>query len=1112
MNSKSGTQAVPKFGSFKPKTVANNERTRPEQPSDKTSEEHDRHDSHKRHGHKRGTQARHRHDRPSSDEERSEYRQRAHRKSDKALATRLQPDDDAEPVIASWDEDPTLYVVDRKGDLQNVRYGHIHRYDVPAYRREGAGGVLGLASNKKIDRFLSDDRELAIRDTRKIDLKVPEKLLSKTTTELDSQRYRMVSATQRDEGLNHGADFISLSSSSKRKRKSQSPSPSSEGDVTADYRSMVGRTRPSTGRADSDMELASSSEEEEKVTVDGERELQIHNTRLSRLVKEEPNNVNAWLNLISHQDKIASRNRVIQALKTSEKLSLSKVKISIFEDALKTVSKDVPERAHLLLGVVDEGYNIWDSDVAAGKLQNLLKKNPNSIHLHLCYVDFCQTTSNFRYDDCSTAFLRCLEALSSIKTASNQKPLADKDGLQQARIYVFLRFTCFLRESGFLERAFALWQAAIEFYFFRPDIHDAAVGHATPMSYLLERFEEFWDEEVPRFGEIGAKGWRSFYKDGAEAAQSTTVDVDLSVNPANGFLEFGEKEISAMDKLCLPGRTGDDIGTDDPFHTILSSDITKVLEIMPDYVDSGILLDAWLCFSRMPPLSGFGQPQSRFNWWLDPFLYNNMDIFTAAPFEGDPPLLDSGKVSFEQLQAATFFHKPAFAKASSRSADWLRRELKFLVETMPQHSALAEYYLKFEYRYDPDNARRIARSLLKNRSSDERLWNVFAIGEYSLGRIAEADAIARATISTNTSGSQQLRGDSIMLGCTWIWEALRRHELSNALHRAAEIGGHPDNLLEAWQSLNTLHMSCLSDGQHERFAAFTECLALFRYLSEGNLEAALEVFVSTQELLGHWDLASTTTAEVIHQAKAQLVNFHISNTFPTNKDQGFSTAFRSDVVRRHLRESLARFPNNTVILNAHMLNESRFPIVDRDTALSDFFPYLSLKSDAARTRAQGNPEDPSLVRFLHAIQHQLQRLKSHAYERSAVTYRTRSLFQRAVASKSCKHSVAFWTLYLEFEISAAETSSNADIDTVSIQTKRLKRAKDVYFQGTRMLPWHKGFAMMAFTKLENAMDEKELQGVWETMVERELRLYVDMEPVLEEISRMQRSKDNQRED
>jgi hypothetical protein len=57
-----------------------------------------------------------------------------------------------------------------------------------------------------------------------------------------------------------------------------------------------------------------------------------------------------------------------------------------------------------------------------------------------------------------------------------------------------------------------------------------------------------------------------------------------------------------------------------------------------------------------------------------------------------------------------------------------------------------------------------------------------------------------------------------------------------------------------------------------------------------------------------------------------------------------------------------------------------------------------------------------------------------------------------------------------------------------------KRVKDTFFRGLTHLPWCKKYMMMAFTHLgEEFLGPEDLRKVYNVMVEKELRLYVDVE-------------------
>jgi hypothetical protein len=109
------SKAIPKFGSFRPKTTA--------LPPAEEKE--------KKHSSREKDEAR--------EEERRKHHHRRHRSR-----SRERLDHVAEPSHAQEKspKSPETFFVDRKGDEKNLVYGSIHRYDVSAFYRVGAGSVL----------------------------------------------------------------------------------------------------------------------------------------------------------------------------------------------------------------------------------------------------------------------------------------------------------------------------------------------------------------------------------------------------------------------------------------------------------------------------------------------------------------------------------------------------------------------------------------------------------------------------------------------------------------------------------------------------------------------------------------------------------------------------------------------------------------------------------------------------------------------------------------------------------------------------------------------------------------------------------------------------------
>lgn len=1133
MSSQSSRTAAPKFGSFRPSTpsakpedvstrVPSVESVSKEKGLEKHARRHHRSDKHEQ------TKTRHH---VHGKERRHHRRHEDHQEA----ASKIKEPPKPEPIVAVWDEGPSLYVADWKGDHQNVTYKKPYKYDVPQYRRGGAGGVVGYDNNLKIDRYLSDEQGLVIKNPEDHhSSKRRSSLLSTTAHPNEEKRYQFISATEQEE-LSVVADFIHLSSR-KRKQHHSNSDPDNQIDMEESHSVNAGVLNPLYEPLESDAETASDlsdidvSERQDK--QDGSSQFEY--ARLSRLVKDDPNNVAAWIQLINYQDFVASqgRSRETLGLKGPEKRSLSQMKIAICEDALKFFKNNTRGREILLLRLIEEGSQIWDCETTVRKWQDILKRNPTAISLKIRHLNFCQSEpSIFRYDDCRTAMLGTLKELRPLQNSDCNTQEAKTSSLAETQIYLFLRLTRLMHESGFQEYALALWQAAIEFYLFQPTVLGKSTHDSIPQSDLLKYFEEFWDEEVPRFGESNAHGWSKFYESGGTVANPNANYLDFSIDAQDCFENFAETEEQLMRALREPGRTIDETGSNDPYHVILSSDIIPILSLLPHSVDYHILIDGLTCFFQLPPVPNFERPASRQRWWHDPFLCNGI---LEHPTRRDSTTIHAGtpltdySLFFGQTDAKILFSYTGIPQLSSLPADYIQNSLRGLVDALPQCNYLPEYQLAFEYHINAANAKRVARNLLKKRSSSLRLWNAYALGEYHIGHMDVADNVISTALQMSETLAEATQGDAILLCQTWIWDALHQLNFDLAFDRAVAIGegsnrsqpiaikSMDDNdktqrFVKAHKHFESKQLECLSAGQNERFVILTECLALLAYLPEKSLADGLLVYQSTLELLVSWRLTSAPVAEYTHQARAQLIAYHISGGKILNMGRADHSShslvfqhawpYNASLVRKTLQESLSQFPDNSIILNAHGYNELRFPITERESSLSNFSPFSLVKSPVPREETDLIPSDvlhggfleakfdePSIVRYLHSILTYVSRMHSQPDERSAMTYRTRSIFQRAVASQSGKHSASLWILYLKFEIYTAGEQGD------------LEKAKAVFFQGLRMVPWCKAFAMLAFGGMRRQM-AKELKGVWQTMVERELRLYVDLEPLLEHMDK-----------
>ncbi|KAK5012099.1 hypothetical protein LTR60_004561, partial [Cryomyces antarcticus] len=338
---------VPKFASFRPKPIT------PLPSEEAATSERDSNDGRRHHEKKRR--------RHVSGKEQEIRGGRSGRETDRSKETKVESAPRPEPQVAAWDDDAEQFAVDKQGDPKNLRYGSMHRYDIPLYRRAGAGRVMGLSTSERIDRSATTEREVTLVDFSRPRSGRVERLLTAKRSRAEGQTLRLVAAiTEKDQQLDQTLDYVSLRPSKTRSSEwrpeearrplfsgqelgSASPSPPRN----QDYRSIEGKANPSLLPADVDLRFGNTSESEAETAMKAEQELRRTGAKLSRRTKEEPRNVEAWLDLIDHQDAMAQSNST-----NAEIRNISDIKLSIYEQALKTVEKKHHERIRLLLGMM----------------------------------------------------------------------------------------------------------------------------------------------------------------------------------------------------------------------------------------------------------------------------------------------------------------------------------------------------------------------------------------------------------------------------------------------------------------------------------------------------------------------------------------------------------------------------------------------------------------------------------------------------------------------------------------------------------------------------------------------------------------------------------------
>ncbi|OCK74943.1 DUF1740-domain-containing protein [Lepidopterella palustris CBS 459.81] len=1100
---------IPKFASFRPKpssevktTTSNEIDILPSKPSDRSREERSKNYEKRQRSRSR-----------SREKKRKHSRRHSGSRDSRDVQKTLGKDSLPKVAITSWDEESSSYTIDRKGDPANLTFGSLHRYNIPAYRRYGSGCILGVSIDRRIDRASTTEREIYVEDGRHF-TGSERQLISRRASNKEPRTLRFVKPIGNDAQLDSRLDYIPIMSVTKRKRGSQSPVSSNENHV--DYRSIEGKAKAKDRPIDPDTVYSSDLDDDnpDLETMDDEYEVRQQNARLSRRTKEEPHNLQAWLDFIDHQEAMVrlGHSNPSQKLSASERRGLADIRITMYEQALQNIGSNGQYQEQLLLGLMEEGSKYWESKKLATKWQEILHEYPESIRLWTTYLDFAQTNFvSFKYEIVRAKFRNCLEILAK-----------DRSGkfLLEIQLYILLRMTSMMKDAGYQELAIATWQALLEYHLFRP----GSTTKVWEKGDLLLSFEDFWESEVPRIGEPDATGWSQFLVNPGDAPAPVNISLRQTVAPENMFEDFAEMESEHMLALRYPGRTGDEAGDDDPFHLVLFSDIEEVLSLIPQNLPPESLIQAFLCFCHLPPLPDQNIPGQQ-SWWQESFLRDerlkNTTSKSHEPFPGGGDvrtnafsdamnIFSTFPMKSFRMTTDSLFQGGFTRPRDTIDVDFVRRALQQITSSST-NDLIAEYLLAFELSYFPTDASKAAKQLIKKNPSSLRLYNAYALIEARRGNTTISDHVFATALGMCKSLPGSAQRDSILLWHTWIWEALNRGDKDTAMHRLLSIGeaklseqqqagwtisdATPAAVLKARTHLRDALAHSLSTTQYSNSILYTTLLALLSYLqpssssSYSNISAALAIYNSTHTLLERRNLAASASAELNHQARAHLLAFHSS----------YTRSFKPAVLREELVGSIRQFRGNTYLMEVYAANEARSRI---DNRVRDIMRDIVLRGG----RDQGAT---GVVGWCFSIFAEMKRAES-ALGVSTV-HSVRAAFERAVGEGAGGSCQGLWTSFVLFELSQSAKVDRQKIDAKGKKEKDkgraglgLERVKSIYLRGLTHLPWCKEYMLLAFQeRMRGVLGEHDLRRVWNVLVEKECRVFVDLGSVFEEWEKME---------
>ena len=573
-----------------------------------------------------------------------------------------------------------LYFTDKRGDRDNLSYGRPDRYSVPNYSRIGHSRILGLGKADKINYSLSNDRAIVVHDSSLSDYGHPRGLLTSVRGE---EELRIISTPKEDETWHSENQYISLLPSDEDVYSETLGIPEDHRNV--EYEPIVGHGAPHNEAFD---ELDSASNPIYRSTgkttgINSTAQIRERNAYLSRMVKAEPHNLGAWIELAEHQEDLARLGQGSAKLRltNSEQKALAEIRLSIYENALRVIGDDKKKTLDLLERIMIEGSKIWDTETILCRWQQYLELYNTAIGLWKLYLNFIQSSfSLFRLEQCRSIFIKCLRTLTEVK--------AKKD-TENFRLYVILRFSVLARDAGYIELAIAIWQALLEFHIFKPTESDKSNQFNTITSSNIDSFEDFWESEVPRFGESGALGWKTYLQSKGDPPNPVISSIREPTDERDLFLSFAQEELLLSEKERLPGRSLDDFDDNDPYHVILFSDVRDFVDLSPAHVSTFAWIQAFLCFCTLPPLQCSRKTHDLDAWWQDTFLRTDRKRHNGG---ASPTPIISMRTTLVTLLSSSLTIDSQIIPIA-----WITNALASLSSAIPEDNIISQYYLAFVY-------------------------------------------------------------------------------------------------------------------------------------------------------------------------------------------------------------------------------------------------------------------------------------------------------------------------------------------------------------------------------------------------------------------------------
>nr|XP_015205763.1 PREDICTED: protein NRDE2 homolog [Lepisosteus oculatus] len=833
----------------------------------------------------------------------------------------------------------------------------------------------------------------------------------------------------------------------------------------------------------------------------------------NRRLRENPADVQTWMEFVRFQDELMAGPSAFSMTesdsdkgKRSLRVTVEK-KVSILERAIESS----PGSVELKLARLELCQELWEPSTLLKEWKKLIFLHPNNTELWRKYLVFSQSQfSTFSVLKVNGVYGKCLSTLAAVHDGSMVSHPA-LPGTEEAILEMFLQQCQFLRQAGHSEKALSLFQALLDFTFFKPDsVKDL------PTRQQVEFFEPFWDSGEPRIGERGARGWKAWMRQqerGGWIIPTEADDDDEDADDDDGEVKdrslpkpqvWLEVEASREARHWLPWRPDRAKGQseedcEDPDRQVLFDDIGPSMIRISKPELRFQLVCSFLHFLGIPAECSSSDP-----FWS--IFLDNLSVLEEG-LEWERPLTSlypehAGISSVGHMTTLRSAKKPiGLCKQGEEFVQNVFQQLLPLCSS-EEKSLLTLYWIQYEklkvlrclqsnqkkrLKSQGKKSKRLAKSLLKvpeNRNC-LGLWRQYAHLEWLLGNLEDARKVFDTAIAMGTGRGLQ---DAALCELCLLYAQLEVEAAEGAaagassraayiLTKLAEGGPYseyegqvsPVGVLKARKAYEHAFLDVSSrtaDGPVQpgtlgRAVSVAGCFALFQYLTMG-IEAADKVYRQAGERVAE-GLSTKTSArpselETLALMQATLLRYHMKvSVFPVRP------------LREALTAALRRSQGSARLWKLYVQLESRYHSASRARR---FFHSV--------TRSTG-----SVVPWLFAIHAEQQRKElvdsvqrvggeemHSTIPENGLSNRIRVLFEKAIASENGSHCPLLWRMYLHFLVSQGNT----------------ERSRGIFYKALQNVPWAKGLYMDAV-----AYFPERVQEFLDLMTEKELRLRVPME-------------------